>query len=439
MSERLLEQAERAVELARRKGAEEVRATVQRGRSVSISVREGAVEKAQESVSTSLSLGIFVDERFSTHSTSDLRPDALERFVERAVAMTRLLSPDPYRRLPEPERYGPPPAEDLELYDPAHASLDTETRIAAAKAAESGARAQKGPILSVTAGWSDVESESARVHSNGFSGTVRGTRFWVGAEVSVQDEGDRRPEDWHYEGARFRADLRDPEAIGARAAARALSRLGQRKLPSGTYTVVVENRVAGRLLGSLLAPLSGSALYLGKSFLKDRLGETIGAPTLSVVDDPLLPRGFGSRPFDGDGLPAARRTLFEGGVLRSYLLDVYYARKLGMEPTGGGTSNVVLLPGERDLDEIVAGVERGILVTGLLGGNADSTSGDFSHGIVGFSIEGGALAAPIGEMNIDGNHRDLWKRLAEVGSDPYPFSAMRVPTLRFDAVEVSGL
>ncbi len=203
--------------------------------------------------------------------------------------------------------------------------------------------------------------------------------------------------------------------------------------------MLVEARAAGRLVAFLLGPLSGASLQQKQSFLEGRVGAPVGSLLLDFRDDPLLPRGLGSRLFDGEGLAARRFPVFEQGVLRSYYVDNYYGRKLGMAPTTRGISNLAWKLGDRDRAGLLAEVKEGILVTGFLGGNSNSTTGDFSLGAQGYRIRGGQLAEPIGEMNVSGNHLELWQRLVAVGNDPYAYSAARTPTLVFEGVQFAGV
>jgi PmbA protein len=202
--------------------------------------------------------------------------------------------------------------------------------------------------------------------------------------------------------------------------------------------MVVEARVAGKLVGQLLGPLHGAPLQQQRSFLEGRMGQAIGSPLLDLRDDPLIPRGFGSRHFDGEGLAARPRQVVERGALRSWYLDTYYARKLGLPPTAGRPSNIVWTSGARPRQALLAEVGEGVLVSGFLGGNSNGTTGDFSLGVRGFRIRRGEVAEPVGEMNVSGNHRELWHRLAAVGDDPYPYSSLRTPTLVFEGVQFSG-
>jgi PmbA protein len=437
----LLEIARAAARLAMARGAGEAAAGAYRARHVEVAWRDGKVEKVSEATTRGLGLDLYVDGRYAAVSTSDLRPDALDRFVGDAVALARTLAPDPHRRLPDPELYRGRPEVDLDLEDPSHGALDAGERRRAAEAVEAAARAVPGAdrILSVTSSVSDTRSESALVQTNGFEGRRRGTDFWMGAEVAVKDPDGRRPEEYGATGARHRADLETPGAVGRRAAERALARVGSVKGGSAVLPMVVENRAAGRLVGYLLAPLAAASLQQKRSWLDGRLGTRIGSERLDVADDPLVRRGLGSRLYDGEGISARRFPLFERGVLRSYYVDAYYGRKLGMPPTTARASNLAWALGPRSPEALLADVGEGILVTSFLGGNSNGTTGDFSLGVRGFRVRGGRIAEPVGEMNVSGNHAELWVRLAAVGDDPYRYSAMRTPTLVFEGAQFAGL
>jgi PmbA protein len=436
----LLGVARQTVALARRKGAQQAAGGAYRVRSVEVQWRDGKVERVSEATTRGLGLELYVDGRYSSVSTSDLRPEAVERFVEDAIALTRKLSEDPYRYLPDPKLYQGRAAVDLDLEDARYGEVDASRRLAVARELEDAARSVKGAdaILSVTTGVGDTFAESARVHSNGFDGARRVTDFGMSAQVSVRDPDGRRPEDWDAATSRHFAALPSPEVVGRGAAERALSRLGSRKAESALYTMVVENRSAGRILGFLLGSLAASALQQKRSYLDGKLGQAVGSALLGLRDDPLVPRGLGSRLFDSEGMAARPFPLFERGVLRNYYVDNYYGRKLGIAPTTRGMSNLAWAYGERGPDELLRHVGEGLLVTGFLGGNSNGTTGDFSLGAQGFRIRGGSRAEPIGEMNVSGNHLDLWRRLAAVGDDPYAYSAARTPTLVFEGVQFAG-
>jgi PmbA protein len=437
----LVEIARDAVALARRKGAQEAAAESSRLRDVEVRWRDGKLENTSEATKRTLALELYVDGRYGAVSTSDLRPEAVERFVEDSVELTRALAADPFRALPEPALCAGQAAVDLELEDPAVAALEAGRRRASAREIEEAARSVSGAaaILSVTAGFSDGTAEAARVHSNGFEGTRRGTQAWMWAEVSVKDADGRRPEDWDAAGGRHLGALPAPSTVGRAAAERALRRMGARKGESANLAMVVENRAAGRLVSFLLAPLGARALQQRQSFLEGKAGTKVGSDRLDFSDDPLLPRGLGSRLFDGEGRAARRFPVFEAGVLRSHYVDVYYGRKLKMAPTTRSASNLAWKPGQAGGEGLLAGVEDGILVTGFLGGNSNATTGCFSLGVQGVRIRGGRPEEPVAEMNVAGNHLELWKRLSAVGNDPYPWSPLRTPTLVFEGVQFAGV
>ncbi len=437
----LLDITRRAADLVLRKGAGACAAGAYRARQVEVAWRDGRVEKITEATTRGLGLDLYVDGRYASVSTSDLRPEALERFVEDSIALARTLSPDPHRRLPDPELYRGRPDVDLELEDPAHGALDAATRRSEAEAIEVAARETPGAgaILSVSTSVSDTRSESVLVQTNGFEGTRRATDFWIGAEVAVKDPDGRRPEEYAAAGARHRSALEPAAVVGRRAAERALSRIGSVKGASAVVPMVVENRAAGRLVGSLFGPLAAASIQQKRSYLEGKLGRQVGSPLLDAEDDPLVPRGFGSRTYDGEGIAARRFPVFTRGVLSAYYVDTYYGRKLGIPPTTARSSNIAWTLGPKGQGGILADVGDGVLVTGFLGGNSNGTTGDFSLGVRGFRVAGGRIAGPIGEMNVSGNHLELWRRLTAVGNDPYPYSPMRTPTLVFDGVQLAGL
>ncbi len=433
--------AQDAITLARKKGANEAAAGAYRVRNVEVQWRDGKVEKVSEATTRGLGLELYVEGRYSSVSTSDLRLEAVERFVEDAVALTRKLAADPHRALPDPSLYEGQAKVDLQLEDPHYGEVDALRRRKIAEDLEAAARSVKGAqaILSVTTGFGDTMAESFRATSNGFVGGRRVTDFGMSAQVSVKDPDGRRPEDWDAASARHFAALPSPEEVGRNAAARALSRIGSRKGESALFAMAVENRSAGRLLGFLMGPLAASALQQKRSFLDGKLGQQIASAKLDLADDPLVSRGLGSRLFDSEGIAARRFTVFEKGMLRSYYVDNYYGRKLGMRPTTRGMSNLAWKLGDRSPDALLADMKEGFLVTGFLGGNSNGTTGDFSLGAQGFRVRGGKIAEVVGEMNVSGNHLELWQRLAAVGNDPYPYSASRTPTLVFEGVQFAGV
>ena len=434
----LLQRAHEAVAMAGELGLREVAAGLLRRRSVEVAHRDGALETLRESTSMALTVTLFDGGRYSSSTTCDLRPDAIRSHLKRAAELTALLAPDEHRELPDPSLYGGQPVDDLELDDPSFDGVRTEQRATVAGAAAAAA-ADDPHVISATGTVVDTASERALVHSNGFAGAWRATSFWRGAQVTVSDDGDRRPEGSRWVAGRHRAALPDAREVGRGALERALRQRGTHPAATRRCPMVVENLVARRLLGALVGPLGGQALQQRRSFLDRALGKPVGSPLLTLVDDPLVPAGLGSRPFDGEGLAARRRPIFEGGILRHHFLDTYYARKLGRAPTTGSPSNLVLEPGGRSFDQLLADVGDGILVTSFLGGNSDPTTGNFSFGIRGHLIAGGRIGAPVSEMNITGTLPDLLLRLEAVGDDPYPYASVLSPTLVFGDVQFAGV
>ncbi len=433
-----MELAHWAVAQAKKSGADEVAVNVSTNRNIQVEYRDGKLEKLKESKESSLSLTVYVAQRYSSNSTNDTRKDSLSSLIPESVSMTKYLSQDPFRSLPDPKYYEGQKKVDLQIYDPDYEKVTPEQRVKIAGEIEKIASSQSDKIISCTAGYSDTFFESTKVHSNGFEGENRGTVFSAGAEVTVQDEKSR-PEDWDWRTVRFHKDLPASEVLAKSAVKRALNKLGQVKLQSGLYDMVVENRVNWRIFYSLSEPMSGYALQQKSSFLEGKLGQKIGSDNLTLIDDPFVLSGLGSRLFDGEGMASKRRVILDKGVLKSYYIDTYYGKKLGVEPTSGSPANIITDYGTKSLDEMVKGMKKGILVTGFIGGNSNSTTGDFSFGIIGMYVENGEIVKPVHEMNISGNFTEFLNQLVEVGNDPYIYSSLRLPSLYFKDVQFSGI
>ncbi|MEO0602077.1 MAG: metallopeptidase TldD-related protein, partial [Myxococcota bacterium] len=291
--------------------------------------------------------------------------------------------------------------------------------------------------VSTTAYVADGRSEAVQVLSNGFADRTAGAWFTVGGQTTLA-EGEKRPEAGAFYAARHLGDLPDAASVAADVKERVLRRLGSGPAPSGVYPMLVENRTAGRLLSTLAGPMSGGALHQGRSCLAGRLDTKIASEVLTILDDPTIPRGLGSRPWDSNCLVARPRTVIENGVLKSYNIGLYYARKLGVEPTGGGRSNWMVTPGERSFHDIAKDLPKAILVTGFLGGSSNSSTGDFSFGIQGLLLENGEPVRALSEMNVAGNILELMANLVEAADDPWTWSSVRAPALHFADVDFSG-
>ena len=440
MKKELYDLAAWGIETAKAAGANGCRININSARTVEIGYRERKPENIKEASTKSLSLEVFVNGRYSSMSSSDLRKPALQEFISRAVAQTKLLAEDPFRTLPDPKYYQGRQNVDLEMVDPEYVTWKPESRHAFVKAIEDSCLAKGGDkVISVTAETTDGHSESLLMASNGFDGYAEITYFVGSASMTAKDEGDRRPAEYGSAVALHLKDLVKPEVIGEEAARRTLALLGGKKIKTETFPIIIENRVVERIGGGLIDAMSGRSIQQKQSFLADKKGQKIASDFLTLIDDPLLKRGLSSNPFDGDGFAAQKRIMIDAGVLKEFYVDWYYSRKLGWEPTTGSPSNLIIPPGKRSVSEIMKDLGRGILITGFIGGNSNSTTGDASVGIVGQLFENGVPVQAVAEMNIADNHLKLWTRFVEAANDPYPYSSARVPSLVFRDVVVSGI
>jgi PmbA protein len=427
-----------AMEHAVQNGAQQARVIIYNDNSSQVEVRDEKIDKLQESNRNGMQISLYVDNKFSSISTSRItNREELSKFIEEAIAGTRFLAEDEFRKLPDPERYYHGGGPDLKTVDPQFSEIDPQQKVQDAFNLEKEARGKDERIISVTSSYRDGLSGMVMVSSNGFEGDSENSYYSLSTSVSVTD-GVARPQGSWNESSIFSNELvrRD---IGTKAMKRALDRLGQAKIASGKMPMIVENRMAGMTLQPLISALSGSAIQQRQSFLIGMLGEKIGSGLMTIVDDPFIVSGRGSRLFDGEGMATELRSVVDAGILKTYYIDTYYAGKLDMEATSGSTTNLVFEPGEKDLEGMLADIDRGILVTGFNGGNSNGATGDFSYGIEGFLVEKGTLVKPVAEMNITGNFKSLWQNLVAVGSDVDPSRSWRMPSLVFDRVDFSGI
>lgn len=442
MSNALLSKAHDAVALAKKHGADDVVASTARSRGVELEWRDGKLERVQDQTTQGLSLRIYVDGRYSANSTNDLRPEALDAFVAEAVAMTRLLEPDPHRSLPDPSMYAGRADVDLDLVDPSYAEVTASQRMAWADELETLVRQQApegAPIVSVATGVSDGYGERARVHSNGFEGYSEGTTFSRWSQITLKDEDGRRPAGFGWSVRRHQADLDDPQQVASDGVQRAMQQLGAGKLSTGRYTIIVENRALGRLVGALLGPLSGAALQQKQSLWDGKLDTQIVSDKLTLVNTPHIVRGLGSALWDGDGFATRERPIIEAGALRTYFIDHYYGNKMGVAPTTGGFNNLRWSLGDKDLPTLIADVGDGVLIDRFLGGNSNGTTGEISLGCGGRRIVNGQLADSVQEVNLSGHFGEIWSSIAAIGNDPMPSSASACPSVVFEGVQLSGV
>ncbi len=433
-----LELARWAAGECKKAGADDASVNISFDRNVSVEHRDKKIDNLSEATENSLSLSVYLGGRYSNHTTSDLRKDTLGGFIQQAVAMTKYLSPDPDRTLTDAKYCQGLQTRDLKQTDSTYGQVTAEERVRLAKECEDAVLSRSDKIVSCMGSYSDSYSESVLVLTNGFEGEKASTNFDASAEVTLQGADGVRVDDYDYGGGCFRRNLPSPDVLGQKAVERAMAKVGQSKMESGVYDMIVENRVASRLIGATLGCLSGQAIYRKNSFLIDKLGQPIGCDKLTIIDDPFIESGYGSRLYDGDGMPSQKRVVLDKGVLRTYFIDWYYSRKLKTEPTTGGNSNLTYEYGDKSLDGLVKQAKKAILITSFIGGNFNATTGEFSYGVTGMYVEDGKIVRPINEMNVGGSYVSLWNQLVELGNDPYLMSPNRRPSLYFKDLQFAG-
>ena len=442
------------VALAVKAGASDAEAVVREGDEFSVNVRMGQVETLQESGSRGLGLRVFLGTRSASSSTSDLTAEGIRQLVDGAMALAKVTEEDPFTGLPEAAEFGAVEG-DLHLcYDDVY-SLPGLERIEWARRAEAAALGADPRITNSDGGsFNAATGRMALANSRGFVGGYRTSYAGVTAAPLAMDSNGQMQRDGWWSSARRLADLESPESIGKEAARRTLRRLGARRVPTQRVPIVFAPEVARSLVGSVFEAASGDSIWRGASFLAGRLGEQIAAPSLHLIDDNimLLPTGaggFGTSPFDGEGLPSRRTVVVEAGVLRNYLLNTYTARKLGLQSThnasrslagtpGIGCGNLYLEPGTLTPDQIIGDIPAGLYVTSLMGFGVNTVTGDYSRGATGLWIENGQLTYAVEEVTVAGNLAEMLKNVTAIGKDLEFRGSVASPTLRIDGMTIAG-
>ncbi len=432
---------------ARDAGAEAAEAIAIRGTSLSVEVRAGALEQAERSEGTDIGLRVLLGRRQAIVSASDTRAETMAEMATRAVAMAAEAPEDPHVGLADPAQLAVGwDIAALELADPA-AEPDPGALTRVAMAAEAAAAGVAGVSQVQSAGASYGETEVYMAATNGFAGGYRRTGNSVSC-VAISGSGSQMERDRDSDSRIFRADLRDAGDIGHVAGTRAVERVGARKPVTGTYPVLFDERISSSLIGHLLSACNGMAVARGASWLRDDLGKQVLPDHLSLIEDPHRARVTGSRPFDVEGLPTARRAIVEDGRLTGWTLDLASARKLGMTPTGNAARgissppspvnwNIALTQGEQSRDDLIAGMGTGLLVTSLIGSTINPTTGDYSRGASGFWIENGEIAWPVNECTIAGNLRDMLARIVPA-NDARTWLSRVVPSILIEGMILAG-
>jgi PmbA protein len=435
-------------------GASDAEAVVREGDEFSVNVRMGEVETLQESGSRGLGLRVFHGKRSATASTSDLTADGIRQLIEGAMALVKVTEEDPFTGLPEAAEFGSL-TEDLHLYYEDVYSLDGKQRIEWARRAEAAALGADPRITNSDGGSFDAATgRMVLANSRGFVGGYRTSYAGVSAAPLAMDTNGQMQRDGWWSSARSFAHLESPEAVGQEAARRTLRRLGARRVATQRVPIVFAPEVARSLIGSIFEAASGDAIWRSASFLAGKLGESIGAANINIVDDHTMllgtgAGGYGTSPFDGEGLRSQRTVVVENGELRNYLLNTYTARKLGMKSThnasrglagtpGVGCGNLYLEPGAQTPEEIIAEIPSGFFVTSLMGFGTNIVTGDYSRGATGLWIENGQLTHAVEEVTVAGNLGEMLKNVAAIGNDLVFRGAIASPTLRIDGMTVAG-
>jgi PmbA protein len=446
--------AAEVVALAVKAGASDAEAVAREGDEFSVNVRMGQVETLKESGSRGLGLRVFLGLKSASTSTSDLTAEGIRKLVEGALALAKITEEDLFAGLPDAGEFGSVPG-DLHLYYEDVYSLSGAERIEWARRAEAAALEADARIVNSDGGSFDAATgRKALANSRGFAGGYRSSYAGVSVVPLAMDANGQMQRDYWWSSGRRLADLDSPESIGKEAARRTLRRLGARRVPTQRVPIVFAPEAAQSLIGAVFEAASGDAIWRGASFLAGRMGEPIAAPNLTIVDDNtmLLPTGaggFGTSPFDGEGLPSLRTVVVENGVLRNYMLNTYTARKLGMKSThnasrglagtpGIGCGNLYLEPGKLSKEQILGEVAAGFYVTSLMGPGVNVVTGDYSRGATGLWIENGALTHAVEEVTIAGNLAEMLRNVAAIGNDLVFRGAVASPTLRIDGMTIAG-
>lgn len=444
----VLEIAVDATQLAMKLGATGAECTVSEGEEFSVGVRMREVEKLTQAGSRGVGIRVLKGQRVGSARTSDLSPDGIDAMVRSALQLADLTTEDPHAGLPEGGVLGVHEG-DLKLYDEAIADLASEWKIDQAIRAENAALSADPRIEnSEGGGFDSYLGVRAFANSLGFAASYRTSSCGMSAVPIAKQNGSMERDYWSSS-ARAVAKLESPEDIGRKAAERAVRRLGARKVATQKVPVIFEPRTARSLLGDLFEAVNGGAIYRHASFLADKLGEKIGSPYLTVIDDSTIPGLFGTSPFDDEGVPARRTVVVEKGVLKSFLLNTYTARKLGLKTTGNasrglagnagvGPGNFYLEAGTRTEQQMIAGIKQGLYVTELVGGDANTVTGDFSSGAVGLWIENGELAYPVSEITVAGNLKQMLMALEEPASNLEFRSSIAAPSILIPEMTISG-
>jgi PmbA protein len=447
----LLEVADGVVAAARKAGADVAEATVRGGSHLSTKVRLREPELVEEAGSRSLGLRVMLGQQVAVTYTSDFSAAGRARLVEDVIELAKLSQPDPFAGPPDPSLLSKSEQHvDLDVYDPKMDALTAAEALVRAKDGEDAALNYDPRITnSEGATFTRASGESVLVTSGGFRGTTRGTYASLVVSPVADDADGKKRSGYHWAAKRHLAELEEARGVGEEAARRTLRKLGASKIASCEMPVVFDPDTARSLLGLLASCVNGGSIWRRSSYLLERLGTKVASDLVTVIDDPLIPKAPGSRPFDGEGLLSRRNVVVENGVLKTYLMDTYAAKKLSMESTasasrgssggvGASTTNFVLQPGTISREQLLKDTQRGLYVTEMMGFGFNAVTGDFSRGASGFLIEDGELTQPVSEVTISLNLDEILQRIDAVADDLDLRTSTASPTFRVSAMTIAG-
>jgi PmbA protein len=430
--------ARRSLEYSKKRGASDAEVEVSAAVGQSVTVRRGEVETVEYNRDKGLGITVYFGQRRGNASTSDLSPDAVERTVDAACAIAIHTAEDSAAGLPDAERLFRGEAPDLDLFHPW--GLTVEEAIDIAKRTEAAALAVDKRITNSEGGTvSGYDTDFILANTRGFLAGFANSKASLSCGVVAEDKGGMQRDYW-YTTHRDPNRLESPERVGRLAGERTIARLGGRRLSTTEAPVLFEANIAGSLISHFVSAASGSSLYRRSSFLLDRLGSQVFSPIVDLHEDPHMPGELASGYYDAEGVATSARNVIEGGVLKGWFLSSYSARKLGLETTGnaGGNHNLILKPGEHDLDALVKMMGRGFLVTELMGQGVNSVTGDYSRGAAGFWVEDGKIQFAVEEVTIAGNLLDMFLGIRAVGRDVLVRGSKHAGSILIDRMTIAG-
>ncbi|MFA7115894.1 MAG: TldD/PmbA family protein [Bacteroidales bacterium] len=429
--------AKYALKKAKENGADSIRVLYREGITNSITLLNKDIENIHSATSSSLIFQIYSDGRYGEYSTNMLKKSELDTFIAKAVAATKIISKDDCRILPTPDMYYRPSImdKDLKLIDVNFSNINIEKKKEVLNKIVKNHSNNNRCITSADS-YSDTLEHLIMLDSNGFEGLQDRSLYSISSEATFLDNDGSKPQGWSNETVINFEDLLNIK-VSQDAYENGLKMLGHKKIPTGTYSVVIDNLNSSKFISPLISAMSANMIQQRDSFLIDSLGKKIFPETFNLVDRPHTPAALGARYFDSEGIPTKNRDIISNGIVSTYFTNTYYAKKLGIPVTIDFPSVIEISPlGKNNSDAMIKDIGKGILISGFNGGNINSSTGDFSYGIEGQYFEDGKIIHPIKELNISGNIISLWQQILHIGTDFKPNSFWRMPSLAFKNVSI---